>query len=130
MRMHAQTGLIENGFVHIPQTALWLAVYLHELTVFQVDSTAQFLDWFKKPFPGQGVFEYYRMQAEKLQQQTETSQTWVRLRAPPPGIGSIQTVSGHYNIRPDGTFEMSAENAEFLIPGGWTKIAEWTKHAA
>jgi hypothetical protein len=26
----------------------------------QVDSTAQFLDWFKKPFPGQGIFEYYR----------------------------------------------------------------------
>jgi hypothetical protein len=23
----------------------------------QVDSTAQFLDWFKRPFPGQGFFE-------------------------------------------------------------------------
>jgi hypothetical protein len=22
----------------------------------QVDSTAQFLDWFKRPFPGQGIF--------------------------------------------------------------------------
>src|SRR6201997_853830 len=57
MRMHAQTGLIENGFVYLPQTAPWLAEYLHEMTVFpngkhddQVDSTAQFLDWFKKPF--------------------------------------------------------------------------------
>ena len=34
----------------------WLAEYLHEMTVFpkgkhddQVDSTAQFLDWFKTP---------------------------------------------------------------------------------
>jgi hypothetical protein len=62
MRLHAQTAVIENGFVHIPKTAPWLAEYLHELTVFpngkhddQADSTAQFLDWFKKPFPGQGL---------------------------------------------------------------------------
>src|SRR6202035_4174029 len=68
MRLNAQTAMIENGFVHIPETAPWLDEYLHELTVFpkgkhddQVDSTAQFLDWFKKPFPGQGIFEFYRM---------------------------------------------------------------------
>jgi predicted phage terminase large subunit-like protein len=55
MRMHAQTGMIENGFVHLPKEAAWLAEYLHELTVFpkgkhddQVDSTAQMLDWFKR----------------------------------------------------------------------------------
>ena len=66
MRMHAQTAMIENGFVHIPESAPWLAEYLHEMTVFpngkhddQVDSTAQFLDWFKKPFPGQNIFEFY-----------------------------------------------------------------------
>jgi len=58
MRMHAQTAMIENGFVHIPETAPWLAEYLHEMTVFpngkhddQADSTAQFLDWSKAPFP-------------------------------------------------------------------------------
>jgi len=40
---------------------------LHEMSVFpkgkhhdQVDSTAQFLDWFKRPFPGQNIFELYR----------------------------------------------------------------------
>ena len=50
-------GPVESGFVHIPETAPWLDAYLHELTVFpkgkhddQVDSTAQFLDWFKRPF--------------------------------------------------------------------------------
>jgi predicted phage terminase large subunit-like protein len=72
MRLNAQTAMIENGFVHIPGTAPWLDEYLHELTVFpkgkhddQVDSTAQFLDWFKKPFPGQGILEFYRMRAER-----------------------------------------------------------------
>ena len=32
MRLHAQTATIENGFVHLPREAHWLADYLHELT--------------------------------------------------------------------------------------------------
>jgi predicted phage terminase large subunit-like protein len=45
--------------LHIPETAPWLAEYLDEMTVFpngkhddQVDSTAQFLNWFKRPLRG------------------------------------------------------------------------------
>ena len=75
MRLHAQTAVIENGFVHIPETAPWLAEYLHELTVFpngkhddQANSTAQFLDWCKKPFPGQGLYEYYRQCAQEIEE--------------------------------------------------------------
>jgi predicted phage terminase large subunit-like protein len=55
MRMHAQTAMIENGFVHLPDATPWLALYLDDLTVFpngrhddQVDATAQLLDWFKE----------------------------------------------------------------------------------
>ena len=55
MRMHSVTSTIENGFVHIPEHAPWLAEYLHELAVFprgrfddQIDSTSQALDWFKE----------------------------------------------------------------------------------
>jgi predicted phage terminase large subunit-like protein len=80
MRLHAQTALIENGFVHIPETAPWLAVYPHELTVFpkgkhddQVDSTAQFLDWFKRPFPSQGIYEYYRQMAQEAEQRRDVA---------------------------------------------------------
>ena len=75
MRLHAQTAIIENGFVYIPESAPWLAEYLHEMTVFpngkhddQVDSTAQFLDWFKRPFPTQGFYELTRMRAQALEQ--------------------------------------------------------------
>jgi predicted phage terminase large subunit-like protein len=67
MRMHAQTATIENGFVWVPQTAPWLAEYLHELAQFpygrhddQVDSTAQFLDWYKAALHEDGIFAYYR----------------------------------------------------------------------
>jgi predicted phage terminase large subunit-like protein len=81
MRLNAQTGIIESGFVYIPESAPWLAEYLHEMTVFpngkhddQVDSTAQFLDWFKRPFPSQGIFEYYRQLAQAAE----------RTRKPPP----------------------------------------------
>ncbi len=52
MRLHAQTAVMENGFVHLPDDAPWLADYLAELTVFpagrhddQVNSTSQFLAW-------------------------------------------------------------------------------------
>src|SRR5438067_230411 len=82
MRLNSQTGVIENGFVHIPETAPWLAEYLHEMTVFpkgkhddQVDSTAQFLDWYKKPFPGQGHYEYMRQRAQELQQRDKPQPT-------------------------------------------------------
>ena len=58
MRLHAQTAVIENGFVFLPEEAPWLADYVSELTAFpagrwddQVDSTAQFLAWAKKKRP-------------------------------------------------------------------------------
>ena len=92
MRLNSQTGVIENGFVHIPETAPWLAEYLHEMTVFpkgkhddQVDSTAQFLDWYKKPFPGQGHYEYMRQRAQELQQRDKPQPT-----KPVWAIGSME----------------------------------------
>jgi predicted phage terminase large subunit-like protein len=58
VRLHTQTAIIENRFVHIRESAPWLAEYLHELPAFptgkhddQADSTARFLDWFKTPMP-------------------------------------------------------------------------------
>jgi len=140
MRLNSQTAIIENGFVYIPEAAPWLAEYLHELTVFpngkhddQVDSTAQFLDWFKRPFPGQGFFELMRRQAEhsgNRARDQNPERFRVRLRAP-PGIGSVQTFSGrHINVGLDGTIEMSAEDAQYYIRDGWTKLAEWTTDEA
>ena len=87
----------------------------------QVDSTAQFLDWFKMPFPGQNIFELYRRQAEQLQR---LDTRYVRLKAP-SGVGSVQTLSGRrITIGQDGIVEMSAEDACCLIAYGWTKLGE------
>jgi len=67
MRMHAQTAVIENGCVFLPQESLWLVEYLHELSMFpngkhddQVDSTAQALDWFKSRSQEPAILTFYR----------------------------------------------------------------------
>jgi predicted phage terminase large subunit-like protein len=84
MRMHAQTAMIENGFVHLPKEAAWLAEYLHELTAFpkgkhddQVDSTAQMLDWLKQagrgPTSNAGIRHLYRQQYEAQQAGQQTA---------------------------------------------------------
>jgi predicted phage terminase large subunit-like protein len=74
-RMNTVTSTIENGFVHIPERAAWLADYLHELASFpkgkyddQADSTSQALDWFKQStrYDHCGLFEYWRQEAEKV----------------------------------------------------------------
>ena len=63
--------------------------------------------------------------AEKLKHPEPLEQIYVRLKAP-AGIGSVQTFSGrHLNVNEDGTVEMSADDAQYLIPYGWTKLAEW-----
>jgi hypothetical protein len=118
MRLHAQTALIENCFVRIPEDAPWLAEYLHELTVFpkgkhddQADSTAQFLDWYKNPGPNDGYFEWLRMEAEAIRgPQKVRKRVRVLLKGPP--YMQVQTLSNrHLEVSPDGTIELSAEDA-------------------
>jgi predicted phage terminase large subunit-like protein len=62
MRLHSVSSTVENGFVHLPDNAEWLATYLHELVTFpkgkyddQADSTSQALDWAKQRVFGHTV---------------------------------------------------------------------------
>ncbi len=73
MRMNTVTNVIENGFVHIPAQADWLAEYLHELSVFpngrfddQVDSTSQALDWARPGSSDLGLIELYKKLDSRL----------------------------------------------------------------
>jgi predicted phage terminase large subunit-like protein len=72
MRLHSVTSTIENGFVHVPDKASWLAEYLLEITTFpkgkyddQTDSTSQALEWFKQHNLNHvyGVLDYWRKEA-------------------------------------------------------------------
>lgn len=54
MRLHAQTGVIENVLMFLPEVAEWLDAYVHELITFPaakhddlVDLTSQVLHWIK-----------------------------------------------------------------------------------
>jgi len=129
MRLHAQTAMIENGFVHLPEAAPWLAPYLHELTTFpngrhddQVDSTAQMLDWFKRgsgPSSNAGIFELYRQRAEELRRGEAGKRRTVRLRVP-TGIGRMNML--HLNVAADGTVEMTEEEAQSFLRAGWVRV--------
>jgi predicted phage terminase large subunit-like protein len=75
MRMHSVTSTIENGFVHLPDKAAWLAEFLHELITFpkgknddQVDSTSQALEWFKNSAANgvYGLLEYGKQEQERI----------------------------------------------------------------
>ena len=129
MRMHAQTGAIANGFVYLPQEAPWLAEYLYELAMFpngkyddQVDSTSQALAWTKQRPPGWGWVEFYRRQAERIGKSTPS--TRVRLK-PPTCISTVYTIDGLQILpRPDGTFELSLEQAKPLLAAGWQHIPD------
>ena len=72
MRMNAQTGAIENGFVYLPKQAAWLEDYRKELSTFprgkhddQVDSTSQALAWIHEESKVPGILGYYYMLAEE-----------------------------------------------------------------
>ena len=131
MRMHAQTAMIENGFVRVPEKASWLAEYLNEMTVFpngrhddQVDSTAQMLDWFKDgggPSSNAGIFELYRQWAEEIRL-GQMPGPMVRLRAP-RGVSHVQLFSGlHRAVANDGTVEMTESDAAPLLNAGWERV--------
>jgi hypothetical protein len=65
--------------------------------------------------PSWGIFEATRNAAEGFR---------VRLRAP-HGTSCVQTFSGRQlYIGSDGTAEMSADDAQYLLRAGWTKIAQ------
>lgn len=122
MRLHAQTATIENGFVHLPNEAHWLADYLHELTVFpngryddQVDSTAQALAWTKLRPAGWGIFELYRQEYERSVGRLPPAT--VRLKAP-PGISHVSTISGQQLAVRDGFVNvLEGEHLPFLGAG-------------
>jgi hypothetical protein len=121
MRMHAQTAMIENGFVHVPEAAPWLAQYLHELTVFPHGSTTTRSIRPRKCStgtseaaapaltPGSSNFTGGAEEARWLQAVRERR---VRLRVP-QGIGRMNLV--HLNVAADGTVEMLESEAESFL---------------
>jgi predicted phage terminase large subunit-like protein len=86
MRLWAQTATLEQGFVHLPDTAPWLDAYLAELTSFpntrhddQVDSTTQAMAWIAHGWVQDPWLELAREELEKRGKKW-TGTTMVRRR--------------------------------------------------
>jgi predicted phage terminase large subunit-like protein len=124
MRMHAQTALIENGFVYLPVEAHWLPEYVHELTTFprgkyddQVDSTSQALGWLKTPEPSMLV-HYRNLCMQMMDQQGGL----VRLLAP-LGPTHVITIKGREILVPnDRIIQVSGEEAQWLLGAGFSRV--------
>jgi hypothetical protein len=123
MRLHAQTATIENGFVHLPETAHWLPDYLHELILFpagryddQVDSTAQALAWTKIRPPGWGWLEFYRTESERAQGIAPGG--LVTLKAP-SWISHVTGRSGRQYVVQNGSVAVAEEDAATLLHAGF-----------
>jgi hypothetical protein len=70
------------------------------------------------------------MRAERRQNPENPERYRVRLLAQ-LGLGSVYTFSRRtINVGPDGTIEMSADDAQYVIREGWAKLAEWTRNDA
>ena len=76
MRLEAASLPFENGAVFLPTEAPWLKDYVAELTGYpgtkhddQVDSTSQFIEWFKEHGREPAIITFYRLQVEELKRQ-------------------------------------------------------------
>jgi len=87
----------------------------------QVDSTSQALAWTKQRPANWGLMEYYRRLAETRKPQ---SSTMVRVKSPTQ-TSTLYTMDGrNILVGPDGTFELSLEDAKPLLMAGWQQLPD------
>jgi|HubBroStandDraft_6_1064221.scaffolds.fasta_scaffold773052_1 hypothetical protein len=86
----------------------------------QVDSTAQFLDWFKRPFPNQGICEYYRQLAlEAVQCRNRNPPHPIRPPAPWNGLPRKAKRLEQWRFRaPFAIYAASPRVYSLTAPGG------------
>ncbi|MGE0270239.1 MAG: phage terminase large subunit [Alphaproteobacteria bacterium] len=124
MRLHAQTGTIENGLVHLPTSASWLDCYLLELTTFpnakfddQVDSTSQALGWIKIEGREPAIITYYRELVEELKH--PKAEPFLVLIAP-EGVTHVTTQLGRcVSVGPERRISVTETEARPLRLCGW-----------
>ena len=126
VRLRAQTAMIETGFVHLPREAHWLEDYLHELTTFpngkyddQVDSTSQALGWISESGREPPLLQYYREQAEKLQ---DKRPTMIQLKVPRDVSHTYLSSGRQVPTGSDGIIEVSEEEAKPLFAAGYKRV--------
>ena len=127
LRLASVTPIIEEGRVLLPASAPWHDAYVHELCGFpglkhddQVDSTSQFLAWFREEGDMGGLARYYEEEAEK-KRAFEEDRT-VHMRAP-VGVSHHFPMSGEcLSIGPDRTIWLTEFDARSARTAGFVDI--------
>jgi predicted phage terminase large subunit-like protein len=127
LRLASVTPMIEEGRFFLPASAPWLDIYDHELCGFpwvkkddQVDSTSQFLAWFRDEGDTGGLYEYYRQEAEKKRALEEDRNVLMRA---PAGRSHFSGVNGEWlSIGADGTIWLTELDARTARGAGYVDI--------
>jgi predicted phage terminase large subunit-like protein len=127
LRLASVTPIIEEGRVYLPASAPWLDAYVHELCGFpglrhddQVDSTSQFLAWFREEGDAGGLWEFTRQEAEKMRAFEEDRTVLMRA---PAGVSHLYLMSGEcLSIRPDGTIWLTELDARWARSAGYIAV--------
>lgn len=131
MRMSNQTGPIENGRVHLPVEAPWLAEYQHELRMFpngkfddQIDSTSQALDFMTAPQPGEGIRQYYKQSYEAAKKPVVEPGLF-RMDGP-AGISHLYDIRSQRVLpHEDGYYHVDERTAAGLAMAiGWKRVSD------
>ncbi|WP_339706369.1 phage terminase large subunit [uncultured Sphingosinicella sp.] len=127
-RLAGVSAMIEGGCVHLPQHALWLEDYVHELCGFpglrhddQVDSTSQALAWFREEGNPGGLYHFYRQQHE--QRRAYAEDRTILLRAT-DGISHVELDGKNVLIGPDRTIWVTPQQAGALMQRGFIRLRE------
>jgi len=126
-RLGSVTPMIEEGRVYLPHGASWLEDYVYELCGFpglkhddQVDSTSQFLDWWREEGDPGGLYHFYEQEAERLRAFAEDRT--VHLRAP-HGSSHFVSITGEWiSVGPDGTIWLTELDARAAGGAGYKDI--------
>lgn len=131
MRMSNQTGPIENGRVHLPAEAPWLAEYQHELRMFpsgrfddQIDSTSQALDFMTAPQPGEGIRTFYKQSYEAAKKPVVAPGLF-RIDGPDASWEIIDIRGVKHRRQEDGYFHLDQQMAASFAPIiGWSRVPD------
>ena len=128
LRLGSVTPIIEDGRVFLPASAVWLEDYVYELCGFpglkhddQVDSTSQFLAWFREEGEPGGLYRFYEQEFERQRALAEDRTVQLRATA---GMSHFVSITGDWiSVGSDGTVWLTEKDAGSARQAGFADVA-------
>jgi predicted phage terminase large subunit-like protein len=127
LRLGSVTPIFEEGRVFLPASAEWREDYVYELCGFpglkhddQVDSSSQFLAWWREEGDPGGLYHYMEQEAERMRAFAEDRT--VQLRAPAHHSHFITITGETMTVGSDGTIWLTQLDAMSARRAGYTDV--------